>query len=115
MPGASDIDTSIPPSGPGCVECEETGGWWFHLRRCANCGHIGCCDSSPSQHAHKHAADTGHSVARSYEPDEGWFWDFVARDYVDGPVLAPPDHHPLDQPAPGPAGRVPRDWERRLH
>ena len=21
-------------------------GWWFHLRRCAECGHIGCCDKS---------------------------------------------------------------------
>ena len=30
----------------------------------------------------------------------------------DGPVLAPPRHHPLDQPVPGPAGRVPHDWER---
>src|SRR5207249_10874412 len=43
----------IPPSGTGCVECLAEGGWWFHLRRCAECGHIGCCDSSPSQHARK--------------------------------------------------------------
>jgi len=28
--------------------------------RCAECGHIGYCDSSPSQHASKHAAATGH-------------------------------------------------------
>ena len=49
------IDPSVPPSGPGCVECEQSGGWWFHLRRCAQCGHIGCCDSSPSQHARAHA------------------------------------------------------------
>ena len=115
MPGESDFDTSIPPSGPGCVECLQSGGWWFHLRRCATCGPIGCCDSSPSQHARSHAADTGHSIARSFEPGEDWFWDFVADDYLDGPDLAPPNHHPLDQPVPGPAGRVSRDWERRLH
>jgi hypothetical protein len=24
-------------------------------------------------------------------------------------------HHPLDQPVPGPTGRVPRDWQRHLH
>ena len=45
------IDTAVSPSGSGCVECLASGGWWFHLRRCAGCGHIGCCDSSPSQHA----------------------------------------------------------------
>lgn len=44
------IDPTVPPSGTGCVECDAAGGWWFHLRRCARCGHIGCCDDSPSQH-----------------------------------------------------------------
>lgn len=115
MPGQRDFDTSIPPSGPGCVECLASGGWWFHLRRCAACGHVGCCDSSPSQHARGHASATGHWVMRSYEPGEDWFWDFRAADEVDGPELAPPNHHPLDQPTPGPAGRVPADWERHLH
>jgi hypothetical protein len=65
------IDPTVLPSGPGCTECEGTGGWWFHLRRCAQCGHIGCCDSSPSQHASAHAAATGHPIIRSYEPGEG--------------------------------------------
>ena len=54
---ANGIDPSVPPSGPGCVECEEAGGWWVHLRRCAQCGHVGCCDSSPSQHATAHHRD----------------------------------------------------------
>jgi hypothetical protein len=115
MRSTSTIDPSVPPSGPGCVECLATGGWWFHLRRCAACGHIGCCDSSPSQHASKHAAETGHSVIQSYEPGEDWFWSYVTQDYVDGPRLAPPACHPVDQPTPGPAGRVPRVWAERLH
>jgi hypothetical protein len=115
MPRENEIDTSIAPSGTGCVECLESGGWWFHLRRCAACGHIGCCDSSPSQHAQRHAFDTGHALACSFEPGEDWFWDFAVGDYEDGPELAPPNHHPLDQPVPGPAGRVPRGWERLLH
>ena len=115
MPDDDPIDVTIPPSGPGCVECTATGGWWFHLRRCAHCGHVGCCDASPSQHAMHHAADVGHRYIQSFEPDEDWFWDFVSEQAGDGPELAPPVHHPLDQPTPGPAGRVPPDWEQFLH
>ena len=109
------IDPTIPPSGTGCQTCLETGGWWFHLRRCARCGHVGCCDSSPSQHASHHAELAGHAVAQSYEPGEDWFWDYVAMEAVHGPVLTAPHHHPLEQSVPGPAGRVPHDWQRRLH
>ncbi|MGC2416507.1 MAG: hypothetical protein WA434_02110 [Candidatus Acidiferrales bacterium] len=29
--------------------------------------------------------------------------------------LLPPHSHPEDQPSPGPAGRVPANWESRLH
>lgn len=109
------IDPAVPPSGPGCVECLASGGWWFHLRRCGHCGHVGCCDSSPSQHASQHAAGGGHRFVQSYEPDEDWFWDYTTEQYGEGPELAPPRHHPLDQPVPGPAGRVPKDWQQRLH
>ena len=38
---APGVNPDAKPSGTGCVECTETGGWWFHLRRCAECGHIG--------------------------------------------------------------------------
>ncbi|RBY87832.1 UBP-type zinc finger domain-containing protein [Blastococcus sp. TF02A-30] len=110
------IDPSARPSGTGCAECEATGGWWFHLRRCAQCDHIGCCDSSPSRHARAHAAESGHPVIRSFEPGEDWFWDFTAEAPVSPTThLAPPAHHPPDQPAPGPAGRVPADWRSHLH
>ena len=109
------IDPTIPPSGPGCVVCLETGGWWFHLRRCTTCGQVGCCDSSPSQHASRHAHETGHRIAANFEPDGLWFWDYEDQDFVDGPMLVPPLHHPLDQPTPGPEGLVPDDWENQLH
>jgi hypothetical protein len=109
------IDPRVPPSGPGCVECLATDGWWYHLRRCARCGHIGCCDTSPSRHASRHAAETGHHLVRTFEPDEDWFFHFGANEYWEGPELAPPQHRPLDQPVPGPAGRVPPDWEERLN
>jgi hypothetical protein len=109
------IDPTVLPSGGGCVECVANDGWWFHLRRCARCGHIGCCDSSPSQHATKHAVESGHTVMRSFEPGEDWFWDYVTNELCDGPTLAGPACHPHSQPVPGPEGRVPPDWQSHLH
>jgi len=110
-----DFDPTVPPSGTGCLECNASGGWWFHLRRCTKCGHIGCCDSSPSQHASHHAADARHPIIRSFEPNEPWFWNYATEEYAFGPELTPPEHHPLEQPVPGPAGRVPTDWEDHLN
>lgn len=112
--GTEGIDTSAAPSGPGCLECEGQQGWWVHLRRCAQCGHIGCCDSSPSQHATAHATATGHPVIRSFEPGESWFYSFDTHQTFDGPELAAPEHHPVEQGTPGPSGRVPADWRSQL-
>ncbi|WP_373862482.1 UBP-type zinc finger domain-containing protein [Nocardia acidivorans] len=110
------IDPTVAPSGPGCVECEANQGWWLHLRRCAQCGHVGCCDSSPSQHASKHAASSGHPFAQSYEPGESWFYNYQTEDmYGDGPELAAPHHHPVGQTVPGPRERVPADWQSHLN
>src|SRR5436853_324394 len=44
------------PSADGCEDCLRTGGRWVHLRMCRSCGHVGCCDSSPSKPASKHEA-----------------------------------------------------------
>ena len=97
------------------MECLASGGWWVHLRRCAACGHIGCCDSSPSQHATAHVRASGHPVVQSFEPGEDWFWDYAAEGYAQGPRLADPQSHPDDQPAPGPRGAVPKDWRDQIH
>jgi hypothetical protein len=115
MTDTTGIDVQVPPSGSGCVECDADGGWWFHLRRCARCGHVGCCDSSPAQHASAHFRESGHPLMQSFEPGEGWFWDFRDDQAYDGPELAAPTSHPADQPVPGPAGRVPSDWTCQLH
>jgi hypothetical protein len=115
MQSAVAVNPQQPPSGDGCVECLDAEGWWYHLRRCAACGHVGCCDSSPSQHASRHAREAGHPVVQTFEPAEDWFWDYERQDYIEGPMLAEPRHHPVDQPVPGPAGRVPDDWEDRLN
>ncbi|MFJ1549150.1 UBP-type zinc finger domain-containing protein [Streptomyces sp. NPDC088246] len=110
------IDPTVPPSGTVCVECEAAQGWWLHLRRCAQCGHVGCCDTSPEQHASRHFADTGHPVIQSFEPGEDWFWDFRTKEmFSEGPNLAPPQHHPQTQTVPGPHERVPLDWQRHTH
>lgn len=109
------IDADAAPSGPGCATCTDANGWWVHLRRCAACGNVGCCDSSPGQHATAHFQATGHRVMRSYEPGEDWFWDFEEGKGFLGPQLAPPLAHPEDQPAPGPSGAVPDDWMDRIH
>ncbi len=110
------VDPAVAPSGTGCMECEATDGWWLHLRRCTQCGHIGCCDTSPSQHATAHAKETGHPVIRSFEPGESWFWSYPGEDFYEtGPALADPQHHPVDQPVPGPHGRVPGNWRSKLN
>lgn len=109
------INPGAAPSGTGCVECLVVGGWWLHLRRCAECGHVGCCDSSPSQHARKHFHATAHSIIASFEPGEAWFYNFETGEEMRGEKLAPPRWHPEEQSAPGPAGKVPQNWESELH
>jgi hypothetical protein len=108
------VDPDVPPSGPGCVECDAVGGWWVHLRRCAACGHVGCCDDSLARHAAAHWRETGHPIIRSFEPGEDWFWNYETDKYCDGPELAAPQNHPDDQTVPGPGERVPGDWMVQL-
>ncbi|GAA6525988.1 UBP-type zinc finger domain-containing protein [Intrasporangium sp. DVR] len=112
---APEIDPAAPPSGTGCAECLAADGWWVHLRRCAACGHIGCCDTSPSQHATAHFRATGHPVVRSFEPGESWFYDYRIEDVVTGPELAPPASHPVEQGVPAPRDRVPDNWPDLTH
>jgi hypothetical protein len=108
------IDPAVAPSGTGCVDCEAEGSWWLHLRRCAECGHVGCCDDSLNKHATAHYRQTGHPVIQSFEPGEDWFWSYPDDEFTTGPRLADPQSHPAAQTAPGPADRVPADWQALL-
>ena len=60
-----------------CEECIKTNDSWMHLRTCQTCGVTLCCDSSPNQHASKHANASGHQVVISAEPGERWLWCYV--------------------------------------
>lgn len=72
-----DLPAHVTPSGNGCEECLAAGGRWVHLRLCQTCGHVGCCDNSPGQHATGHFTATHHPVIRSFEPGEDWWWCYV--------------------------------------
>ncbi len=72
----SKIKTVRHPQRRECEECVKTGDRWVHLRVCQECGTTRCCDSSPNQHASKHARASGHPVIASGEPGEKWLYCF---------------------------------------
>ncbi len=78
-PPCSHLDQArnVDPRTDGCEECLAIGGTWVHLRMCLACGHVGCCDQSPSRHARGHFHDEGHPIIRSHEPGESWSWCYV--------------------------------------
>lgn len=63
-----------PEGDLACADCLVEGTRWVALRRCLECGHIACCDSSPRQHATRHFHETTHPVMQSAEPAEDWRW-----------------------------------------
>jgi uncharacterized UBP type Zn finger protein len=67
----------VTPSADGCEDCLRIGADWVHLRMCLECGHMGCCDSSPNRHASKHFHATKHPIVQSAQPGESWKWCFV--------------------------------------
>lgn len=70
-------DCAVPSNPEGCEDCLREGLTWVHLRVCVSCGNVGCCDSSPGQHAGKHFTASQHPVMGSLEPGEAWRWCFV--------------------------------------
>jgi hypothetical protein len=59
------IESVKQPKRRECEECIKIGSYWVHLRTCQTCGVTLCCDSSPNQHASKHAHATGHPAIAS--------------------------------------------------
>jgi hypothetical protein len=59
-----------------CEHCQKLGQRSVALRKCLQCGHVGCCDSTPGRWAREHHRLTGHAVMRSFEDGESWRWCF---------------------------------------
>jgi hypothetical protein len=91
--------TELPAAVDGCQECLASGDGWVHLRICLECGHVGCCDSSPNRHATAHAQTTGHPIMRSLEPGEDWAWCFA-----DEVAMLIPEVHGTTRIPPSPLG-----------
>ena len=105
------IDPAAEPSGTGCKECLAAGAWWFHLRRCAQCGHIGCCDFIAEPACDQTSSRDRPPGYRQLRARRALVLRLSHGRLFAGPSLAAPQSHPDDQPVPGPAGRVPPDWE----
>lgn len=76
---------NVAPGTEGCEECLQSGEAWVHLRLCATCGHVGCCDTSPNKHATKHFHSANHPIIQSHEPGEDWLYC-----YADGILFESP-------------------------
>jgi hypothetical protein len=94
VPTCSHLDTiaDVVPSDDGCHDCLAIGARWVHLRVCQQCGHVGCCDSSPNRHATAHNHATGHPIIRSFEPGEDWFWCYPDDLFFELDVPPGPSH-----------------------
>ena len=89
-----------PSTTAGCEDCLRIGGSWVHLRLCMECGHVGCCDSSPNRHATKHYHATSHPIIRSLEPGEDWGWCYDDEVMLEADALRPTSHPGQGVPAP---------------
>jgi hypothetical protein len=79
-----DAITSIKqPQRRECKECVKIGATWVHLRTCQECGATLCCDSSPKQHASKHARASRHPVIASAQAEERWLYCYPDELFVE--------------------------------
>lgn len=65
------------PNGNACEECGST----WNLRMCAQCGHVGCCDSQAGD-ARRHYAETGHEVMVAMPVASGFTWCYKDDRYL---------------------------------
>ena len=72
----------VAPNTNGCEECLKSGDAWVQLRKCLQCGHVGCCDSSKNKHAAAHFTASGHPVMQTMQPGESWKWCYVDKTMV---------------------------------
>ncbi len=73
----------VVPQSAVCEECAKEGLRSVALRLCLTCGHVGCCDSSPGQHARAHFNRTGHPIIMPYAAPKKWLWCYPDEMYLD--------------------------------
>jgi len=74
----------IEPNTDGCEEHIKAGNMdWVALNLCLTCGHVGCCDSTPEQHAIEHFRKTGHAIVLRLPKPGTWKWCYIHKTYVD--------------------------------
>lgn len=69
--------TIAPKNGDACEECGST----FNLRLCAECGHVGCCESQAG-HARAHALSENHPVILQMPAPKGFWWCYAENRYL---------------------------------
>ena len=67
-------------AAPSGARCEE-GGSTFNLRLCADCGHVGCCESQAG-HARAHALGQDHPVILQMPAPNGFWWCYAENRYL---------------------------------
>ncbi|MCA1726920.1 MAG: UBP-type zinc finger domain-containing protein [Actinobacteria bacterium] len=65
------------PRAETCESCSSD----FNLRACAECGHVGCCESQAG-HNTSHYRSSGHPVIRSMPVDSGFTWCYECSTYL---------------------------------
>jgi len=96
------IDPSVPPSGTGCTEWTRPADG-VHLRRCAQCGHIGCCDTSRAS-MRPPLLPPPAPVHPQLEPGEDWFYSYETKGHVRGAGVGAPETTRLTSRCPAPPG-----------
>ena len=77
-----------PPRRAFCEECLAYGADGLKLRICLSCGHVGCTQGWPDDHAAEHYAETDHPIAAAIGSQLSSRWSY--RD--ERSVWAPPRH-----------------------
>ncbi len=70
-------DAIANPSGDVCEECGSD----YNLRLCAECGHVGCCESQAG-HGRAHALSQHHPVILEMPASKGFSWCYAENRYL---------------------------------
>lgn len=71
------VTAAAQPEGAQCDACLAAGVEPVQLRWCLICGHVGCCDDTPGQHARHHHLETGHATIASLERSADWAYCYI--------------------------------------